>query len=339
MAARAAPPRRAAPRENFPAAAGFSYHDRAPDPGSFLHDVLTGLALPQKALPPKYFYDEAGCALFEAICELPEYYLTRTETAMMRVHAPEMARLLGPACALIEYGSGASRKSRILIEALDPLAYVPIDIAGGQLRDSAAALAREFPRLAIFAVCADYSKPLELPDLAVLKARRTVIYFPGSTIGNLARPEAVNFLRNARAAAGAGGAMLVGVDLDKPAGILRPAYDDAQGVTAQFNLNLLARINRELGGDFDLSAFRHEVACRREPGRVEMHLASLRNQAVTVHGRAFAFRAGETIHTENSFKYSAAEFGQLARECGFVPEACWTDAEALFSVHLLAAAA
>ena len=319
-----------------PVSAQFSFHDRRPDVGSFLDDVLRGLALPRKSLPPKYFYDEAGCELFEAICELPEYYLTRTETAMMEAHASAMAQRLGPRCALIEYGSGTSRKSRILIAALDPAAYVPIDIAAEQLRVSAAAIARAFQGLPVHAVCADYSRPFALPALAEAEVHRKVIYFPGSTIGNLTRPEALAFLRGARTVAGRGGAMLVGVDLRKSPAILVPAYEDAQGVTARFNLNLLVRINRELQGDFDISAFRHEARYDEARGRIEMHLVSTREQQARVAGRVFDFRVGESIHTENSCKYSVAEFEELARDSGFVAEQCWTDAESLFSVHLLA---
>jgi dimethylhistidine N-methyltransferase len=309
-----------------------------PDPGNFLEDVLAGLTLPEKALPPKYFYDEAGCALFEAICELPEYYPTRTETAMMRAHAREMARCLGPDCALIEYGSGSSRKTRILIEALPPVAYLPIDIAAGQLKDSAAELAHAFPGLAIFAVCADYSRPLDLPPLNGVNVRRRVIYFPGSTIGNFTRPEAAAFLENARKVAGPGGGLLIGVDLKKDPARLRAAYDDAQGVTARFNLNLLARINRELGADFDLTAFRHHACYNSDLGRIEMHLVSGRDQKVTIRGRPIRFRSGETIHTENSYKYSVPEFQELARDAGFAPAQCWIDSERLFAVHYLVVA-
>jgi dimethylhistidine N-methyltransferase len=311
------------------------FHDLRPEPGGFLDDVLDGLSRPQKALPPKYFYDEAGSALFDAICELPEYYPTRTEIAMMRAHARDMAKRLGPQCALIEYGSGSGRKTRILIEALAPVAYLPIDIAAAQLSASSAALARDFPGLAVIAVCADYSRPLVLPDLNGVSARRRVIYFPGSTIGNLTPPEATDFLQNARVVAGPGGGLLIGVDLKKDPARLRAAYDDAQGVTARFNLNLLARINRELDADFDLRAFRHEAFYNAPLGRIEMHLVSEREQQVTVRGRAVRFRPGETIHTENSYKYSIEEFQALARGAGFEPETCWTDAQRLFSVHYL----
>lgn len=314
-----------------------SFHDLQPDAGSFLDDVITGLSQPQKTLSPKYFYDQRGCELFEAICELPEYYPTRTEMAMMQARGREIAQRLGPDCALIEYGSGSSRKTRVLISALNPVAYVPIDIAGEHLKASAVDLAGAFPGLRIIAVCADYSRPLALPDINHLGARRRIVYFPGSTIGNFTVPEAREFLHHARRLVGAGGAMLVGVDLKKNHDVLHAAYNDAQGVTAAFNVNLLARINRELGADFDLVAFRHLAFYNADAGRIEMHLASLKDQKVTLGGNAFSFRAGETIHTENSYKYSVAEFQALARAAGFEPEACWTDPQQLFSVHYLAA--
>jgi len=315
----------------------FAFHDRLPDACSFLGDVIAGLSLPRKELPPKYFYDERGSRLFEAICEVPEYYLTRAETALMAARAGEMARRLGPRSAVIEYGSGSGRKTRILVQALDPVAYVPIDIAREQLRATAAGFASEFPGLAVIAVCADYSRPLALPELEGLEARRRIIYFPGSTIGNLSVPEAAVFLANARTLAGAGGGMLVGVDLKKDAARLNAAYNDARGITAEFNLNLLRRINRELGAGFDLSAFRHHAFYNAARSRIEMHLVSLRDQHVRIGGRAFRIRAGESIHTENSCKYSVDEFRRLAASAGFEPAACWTDPERLFAVHYLMA--
>ncbi len=313
----------------------FAFHDRLPDAGSFLDDVIAGLSRPRKELPPKYFYDERGSELFEAICEEPEYYLTRTETALMDARAGEMARRLGPRCVVIEYGSGSGRKTRLLVQALEPVAYVPIDIAREQLLATAAGLASEFPGLSVMAVCADYSRPLALPELDGLEARRRIIYFPGSTIGNLSVPEAAVFLANARGLASAGGGMLVGVDLKKDAARLNAAYNDARGITADFNLNLLRRINRELGAGFDLSAFRHHSFYNAAHSRIEMHLVSLRDQRVRIGSRAFRIRAGESIHTENSCKYSEDEFRRLASSAGFEPAACWTDPERLFAVHYL----
>ena len=310
--------------------------DLKPDSGSFLRDVLEGLSLPSKALSPKYFYDEHGSALFEAICELPEYYPTRTEMAIMRAHVGEMAQRVGPDCLLIEYGSGSGRKTRVLIAALAPVSYMPIDIAREQLTRAAAELGREFPELQILAVCADYSRPLALPAVEGTPARRCVVYFPGSTIGNLALAEARQFLRDACTMVGPGGAMLVGVDLKKDEALLNAAYNDAQGVTAAFNLNLLTRINRELGADFDPGAFHHRAFYNAALSRIEMHLVSGKRQSVTIAGHRFEFAAGETIHTENSCKYSVDEFQALARSAGFVPEHCWPDPAQLFAVHYLA---
>lgn len=312
-----------------------SYHDLAPDTGDFRREVIAGLSRAQKSLPPKFFYDERGSALFESICELPEYYLTRTELALMGEKAHEMARHLGAGCVLIEYGSGSGRKTRILMEALAPVAYVPIDIAGAQLTDWSADLARAFPGIVVVAVCADYSRPFALPGLDRFREQRRVIYFPGSTVGNFTASEALAFLKNACAVARPGGAMLVGVDLKKDPAVLRAAYDDAQGVTAQFNLNLLERINRELGADIDITAFRHRALYNEEAGRIEMHLESLRDQRVMIADRVFTFRQGETIHSENSCKYSIDEFQDLARAAGFVAQACWTDSQNLFAIHYL----
>lgn len=319
----------------MPSRTEFLFHDLYPDTANIRADVLSGLAQPSKALPPKYFYDARGSELFEAICALPEYYPTRTELAMMQASAGEMARLLGTHCLLIEYGAGSGRKTRVLIEALAPAAYMAIDISRTALRQCACELAAAYPAVRVAAVCADYSRPLQLPDIDEGSACRRVIYFPGSTIGNFTRPEALDFLRHARTIAGPGGTMLVGVDLKKDRQRLHAAYNDAQGVTAAFNLNLLTRINRELGGDFDVGAFEHHAFYDANEGRIEMHLRSLREQQVSVAGRTFHFRAGETIHTENSCKYSVEEFQQLARDAGFAAAHCWTDAGGLFSVHYL----
>lgn len=317
--------------------ASYAFHDLRPAADDFLADVIAGLGSEPKVLAPKYFYDRRGSALFEAICETPEYYLTRSELALTQRHAREMARCIGPGCVLIEYGSGSGRKTRILLGALEPRAYVPIDISAAQLRAASEALAREFPGLSIVAVCADYSRPLAVPGLDAAPGARRAIYFPGSTIGNFTPEEAVAFLAGARALAGPGGAMLVGVDLKKDAARLDAAYNDAQGLTAAFNLNLLERINHELGADFDLAAFAHRAFYDAALGRIEMHLESLREQQVRVAGRVFRFRRGETIHTENSYKYTVAEFRDLAREAGWEPRECWTDEAGLFSVHGLAA--
>ena len=307
--------------------------------GSFREDVVAGLSLPQKALPPKYFYDARGSRLFDAICRLKEYYPTRAELALTRAHLAAIARFAAArspsGVVLIEYGSGASVKSRLLIDALAPSAYVPVDISEHALRDAAAALRRRFARLDIHAVHGDFSRPLKIP---VARARgRRVVYFPGSTIGNLTPEEAQAFLRRTRAQVGPRGAMLVGVDLKKDARVLHAAYNDAKGVTAAFNLNLLNRINRELGADFRRHRFAHYAFYNPALGRVEMHLVSRAAQTVAIGRHRFAFEAGETIHTENSYKYSIEEFRRLAKSAGFRSEKVWLDAQGLFALHGLTA--
>lgn len=321
------------PAPRGPAPGVVRFYDFLPPKETFLEDVLAGLALPQKSLPPKYFYDEQGCRLFEAICELPEYYPTRTEMAILRNCAAELAQFVGPDVQLIEFGSGSQAKTRILIEALKAPLYVPVDIAGETLRSSSGELARVFPWLNIVGICADYSRPFVLPEFAGVPIRRKVVFFPGSTIGNLTPAEAVAFLGHARGTAGTGGALIIGVDLKKDKRLLDAAYADAQGVTAQFNLNLLHRINRELQGDFRVSRFRHKAFYDPSLGRVEMHLESLCSQSVHVAGRRFDFASGDTIHTEISCKYSIAEFQEMGRRAGFSPERVWTDPEQLFGVH------
>ncbi len=302
----------------------------------FREDVIAGLSLPQKALPPKYFYDAIGSRLFEAICRLKEYYPPRAELALTRAHIGEIARFARKRSTLIEYGSGESMKSRLLIDALRPSAYIPVDISEDALRGAAAKLRRRFSWLDIRPVHGDFSQPLKIP-MAHAKGRR-VVYFPGSTIGNLTPEEAHAFLRMTRGQVGPNGAMLVGVDLKKDANVLHAAYNDAEGVTAAFNLNLLARINRELGGDFKLRRFRHYAFYNPAPGRIEMHLVSLVRQAVNIGNFRFSFEAGESIHTENSYKYSLEGFRALARSAGFKGGKVWLDPKGLFALHGLVAA-
>jgi L-histidine N-alpha-methyltransferase len=304
---------------------------------SFREDLIAGLSQPQKQLPPKYFYDAAGSRLFDRICRLPEYYPTRAELALTRANLAAIARFAGPGCELIEYGSGASRKTRLLIRALRPAAYVPVDISEAALAGAAQRLAREFGWLHIFAVAGDFTQPLRLPVFRARPGRRRIVYFPGSTIGNLTPEDAQAFLRMTRGQVGRAGAMLVGVDLKKDANLLHAAYNDARGVTAAFNLNLLARANRELGADFDLRRFRHYAFYNPAPGRIEMHLVSLARQAAGVGGHRFAFEAGETIHTENSYKYSLPEFTALAGDAGFRAARVWRDARARFALFGLVA--
>ena len=294
----------------------------------FRDDIVAGLSLPQKSLPPKYFYDAAGSRLFARICRLPEYYLTRAELALTRRHIGAIARFAGKGCRLIEYGSGASLKTRLLIRALRPSAYLPVDISESALAGAARRLAREFPWLRIVPVRGDFSLPLEIP--AARPRRRRVVYFPGSTIGNLSPQEAHAFLSMTRRQAQR---MLVGTDLKKDANVLHAAYNDARGVTAAFNLNLLARINRELAGNFDLRRFAHYAFYNAALGRIEMHLVSLARQTVRVAGHRFSFERGESIHTENSCKYSAQEFRNLAAQAGFVGRKLWTDRKGRFALH------
>jgi dimethylhistidine N-methyltransferase len=292
---------------------------------SFRDDVVAGLSQPQKSLPPKYFYDAAGSALFERICRLPEYYLTRAELALTRRQLGAIARFAGRRGQLIEYGSGEGIKSRLLIRALRPAVYVPIDISQDALQSAARRLGREFRGLRIEPVVGDFSRPLQIP---VLKKPR-VVYFPGSTIGNLTYDEAQGFLAMSRSIASR---MLIGVDLKKDPAVLHAAYNDAAGVTAAFNLNLLARINRELGADFDLRRFRHYAFYNAALGRIEMHLVALKAHVVTLGEHRFRFAAGESLHTENSYKYSPEGFAALAARAGFRTAKTWTDRRGLFAV-------
>jgi len=297
-------------------------------------DVLEGLHAIPKQLPAKYFYDAAGSRLFERITELPEYYPTRTEMRILRRHAADIANMIPSGAALVEFGSGSSKKARILLKAAAPklAAYVPVDICGEMIEQEAAELRIDFPQLKVLPVTADICKPFELPPEAKAAPAR-IGFFPGSTIGNFEPHEAAGFLRNAANILGRGAALIVGVDLIKSAEVLNAAYNDAEGVTAQFNLNLLIRINRELGGTFRLDTFEHHAFYNRERRRVEMHLASLKRQKVKVAGDTIDFRAGETIHTENSYKYSDESLAALARGVGWLPAGGWTDSRKYFSLQ------
>lgn len=307
----------------------------AAEADEFRAAVLAGLGRKQKEIPAKFFYDAEGSCLFERICELDEYYPTRTDIAVLREHAGEMLAGLTPGRAvLVEFGSGASVKVRLLLDALEPACYVPIDISGEHLHAAAEQLAQDYPDLPILPVCADFTRPFGMPPS--LPEGPRLGFFPGSTIGNFHPAEAVRILSGFAHRLGPDGRLLIGVDLKKDPRVLHAAYNDAAGVTAAFNMNLLVRINRELGGTFGLDAFRHEAFYNADAGRIEMHLVSLRNQTVRLSGRAFAFAAGETIHTENSYKYSIDEFVALAATAGYRPIGVWTDPARLFSNHLLA---
>lgn len=300
---------------------------------AFATDVIAGLGATPKRVPAKYFYDGAGSQLFERITDLPEYYPTRTEMRILRDEGAEIAKLIRSGAALVEFGSGSSKKARILLRAAPPLAaYVPVDICGEMVEQEAAELQVDFPQLKVLPVTADICFPFELPAEAKAAPAR-VGFFPGSTIGNFEPHEAAAFLRNAAKILGAGATLVIGADLIKDTEILNAAYNDKDGVTAKFNLNLLARINRELAGNFKLDTFEHHAFFNRERNRIEMHLASLKRQKVKVAGEFFDFRAGETIHTENSYKYSVESLGALARGVGWQPAGVWTDKRKYFSIQ------
>jgi dimethylhistidine N-methyltransferase len=303
---------------------------------AFGTDVAEGLSRARKTLPSRWLYDDRGSELFEAITVLEEYYPTRTETAILREHADEIAGFVGGSAVLLEYGAGAGIKTEILIEALDaPRLYVPIDIAGDFLELTAERIRQRFPHVEVWPVVGDFTSDFEIPD-GVQRAKRAA-FFPGSTIGNLDGAETAAFLRRVRRHVGAKGTAIIGLDLRKDINTLLAAYDDREGVTAEFNLNLLARINRELGGDFQLYQFRHEARWNEAASAVEMHLVSTVAQKAEVDGRVYTFAEGETIHTESSRKYDTDIFGEIARRNGWTPGPIWTDAERRFAVFGLAA--
>jgi L-histidine N-alpha-methyltransferase len=299
---------------------------------AFRADVLAGLSARPRAIPARWFYDRRGSELFEAITHLPEYYLTRVERSILAAHATDVAVLAGPGSAVIEFGSGSSAKTPLLLSAVAPSAYVPIDISGQFLRESAAALAKQFPELPIHPVEGDFMRPLVLPP-AIGDARR-LGFFPGSTIGNMTAPAAVDLLRAMADTLGQGSKLLIGIDRIKPANVLIPAYDDAQGVTAEFNLNLLHRINRELDGNLPTCAFRHVARWNDTEARIEMHLEATRDVSFTVDGHPFAISKGKTIHTENSYKYGPRDARLLLRAGAWTPVAEWTDRDGLFALIL-----
>lgn len=308
-----------------------------PQTSAFAADVLDGLSRQPKQLSPKYFYDAAGSELFEQITALPEYYPTRTELGILSARSSEIAAIIPEGAALVEFGAGATTKVRLLLQHCRIGAYVPVDISGDFLKAQASALQRDFPTLRVAPVVADFTAPFELPK--VVTDMPKVGFFPGSTLGNFEPHEASAFLHSARQILGPGALMLIGVDLEKSDRVLHAAYNDAAGVTARFNLNLLTRIDRELGGDFDLAAFTHRAVYNRERHRIEMHLVSRKAQTVRILGKSVSFRAGESIHTENSYKYSLERFTTLAKSTGWTPRISWTDDENLFSVHALVASA
>lgn len=306
---------------------------------AFLMDVIEGLGKTQKEIPCKYFYDERGSILFTEICQTAEYYITRTELQLLNKVLPDISARIGPQATVIEYGSGEGRKIRDLLHALqNPSAYMPIDISAEILFDAARRLKREFPSLAIHPMVADYTAQITLPEeIAGNRDGKRVVFFPGSTLSNFTPPEAARFLRNIRQFLQPGDGFLLGVDLIKSPNRLHHAYNDYDGVTAEFNLNLLRRINRELDANFKIHQFEHYAFFNPRYSRIEMHLVSLTDQVVKIGRHQFSFRAGETIHTENSYKYSIDSIARLGQDTGFEREQVWTDEEKLFSVHYLTA--
>jgi dimethylhistidine N-methyltransferase len=300
---------------------------------AFARDAVDDLSRHPKRLSPKYFYDATGSELFEAITRLPEYYPTRTELSILRERGGDIAKIIPENAALVEFGAGATTKVRLLLERCAFAAYVPVDISGDFLNAQANALRKDFPALKVYPVAADFTAPFKLPD--EIAGLPKVGFFPGSTIGNFEPHEACRFLRSARDILGQGAQMIIGADLEKDERVLYDAYNDAAGVTARFNLNVLVRMNRELGGNFDVSAFTHRAIYNREQHRIEMHLISKKLQAVRMLGTSFAFRAGESIHTESSYKYSIERFTALARGAGWKVRESWTDESGMFSVHAL----
>jgi len=302
---------------------------------AFARDAIKDLSRTPKRLSPKYFYDATGSELFEAITRQPEYYPTRTELSILKEQGGEIASTIPQGAAVVEFGAGATTKIRQLLSHCGLSTYVPVDISGDFLNAQAEGLREDFPTLAVHPVAADFTAPFVLP--APVAAKPKVGFFPGSTIGNFEPREAKAFLRSARDILGRDAQMVVGVDLEKDERVLHDAYNDAAGVTARFNLNALARMNRELGGDFNISAFNHRAVYNRGQHRIEMHLVSKKTQIVRMLGKRFSFRPGETIHTENSYKYSLRRFTTLARAAGWRVRKSWTDQAKMFSVHALQA--
>ena len=301
----------------------------------FRDDVLSGLSRTQKWLPAKYFYDPLGSSLFDRITELDEYYPTRTELAIMQAHVSAMTARCGANCLLVELGAGSLVKVRLLLDQLErPAGFVPVDVSGEHLRASAKELTADYPNIPVYPVVADFCRSFEIPSI---DADRRVVYFPGSTIGNFDPPDAAKLLRSVARMVGPGGGLLLGVDLRKDPAVLERAYNDAAGVTARFNLNLLVRINRELGADFNPASFRHRAFYNRDLYRIEMHLVSNIDQSVNLSGRTFHFRANETIHTENSYKHDTTELTRRAIDWGFRVDQTWTDEAGYFAVIYMTA--
>ncbi len=308
------------------------FHDYHPVLTDIREDILSGLQSKQKHIPPKYFYDESGSKLFDKICQLPEYYLTRTEISLLKKYGEQIAEHIGSDTVLLEFGSGSSTKIRLLLDAIRPSTYMPLDISKEHLLNSAQTLARDYPWLEIHAVCVDYAGPWKPP---VLRKGRHIVFFPGSSIGNLENRAAENLLTHISKLVGEDGGLLIGTDLVKDTKTLEAAYNDQQGITAAFNKNLLLRLNRELQANFQPDSFRHKAFYNQDLDRIEMHLLSEQDQIVRISDQSFTFHKGETIHTENSYKYTIPGFRQMALNAGFHYHRVWTDPNQLFSIHYL----
>ena len=307
------------------------FYDFEPETNTLYEDVIEGLKRTPKSIPPKYFYDEYGSRLFDAICNTPEYYPTRTEMCILNDNLEEICAYLGENCVLIEPGSGNSKKVRLLLDSLEPHTYMPLDISSEYLKNAARNLANDYPNINVTAACVDYTNAIKLPYFPANKRR--VAFFPGSSIGNFEPREAAEFLANIADVVHPNGGLLIGIDLKKDTDILHAAYNDREGITAEFNLNVLTHINRELGANFDLKHFRHQAWYNEIQGRIEMHLVSTKSHRVSMMSQTFHFEEGESIHTENSYKYTIEEFQALAGQVGFKAKKTWTDGNQLFSVH------
>jgi dimethylhistidine N-methyltransferase len=315
------------------AVADYQFYNHSPEADDFYREVVAGFSRNPKSIPPKYFYDEEGSRLFEAICQQPEYYPTRTEVALLEKHAGDIKSHVGHGSYLIEPGSGSCEKVRLLLDILRPAVYAPLDISCEHLKSAAAAVAADYPWLEVHAVCTDITNNVSLDFIP--EQETPVMFYPGSSIGNFDPADAVEFLTCLAQLTGPGGGLLIGVDRKKDHETLHQAYNDASGVTAAFNLNLLQRANRELDADFNLDAFEHFAAYNSVAGRIEMHLISTRRQTVRIDGHKFDFNTGDSIHTENSYKYTDEEFQALAQQAGFLLCDVWTDSDSLFSLYFL----